>query len=399
MRSIAIGGIAAAVLLGVAGCASAGGPAPTAPGTASSSLADLPTPSPAGEVLAVATVLEQGDGQILCAGGVAESAPPQCEGPELLDWDWDAFDHQETGGVRWAQGVAITGTYDAEASAFTQTGEPMSAAAITLPAAEVPVGDLDATTVESLQRELSELDRPDFLVLVGEQGILALHVLYDDGSIQAALDEVYGAGSVFVTSALLDSASAAGDGSPGMEPPMDTAAPVITGADAQARLAELPSPLPSGTVIAAGLAMDGAEGEVLCLGDVGASAPPICSGVPMIGFDWTALEADDAQGARWVDASVTGTWDGEAFAVTAPPKPFDAWSPRAVEQSTTVLTEEELAGVQADLLALDREDILGHGPSGEHYELRVLYDDGSIQSGLDAIYGTGAVQVFSAMQG
>jgi hypothetical protein len=33
-------------------------------------------------------------------------------------------------------------------------------------------------------------------------GIVVLDVLYDDGSMQAALDEIYGAGVVFVASAL-----------------------------------------------------------------------------------------------------------------------------------------------------------------------------------------------------
>ncbi|SFS15904.1 hypothetical protein SAMN04487783_2158 [Agrococcus baldri] len=398
MRSIIVGSVAAAIVLAAAGCASPGADAPTAPGSPAS-LADLPAPSPAGEVLTIATVLEQGAGAILCVGPVAESAPPQCGGPELLGWDWDAFAHQETGGVRWVQGVAITGVYEAAADAFTQTGEPMSAAAITLPAIEVPSGELDDATIEAMQRELGELGRADFFGIWSERGTMVLEVFYDDGSLQGALDEIYGSGAVFVISALRDTGGSAGDAPELVDPPMDTAAPVITGADAQARLAELPTPLPAGGVWAGGLAMDRPEGDVLCLGDVGASAPPVCTGVPLRGFDWTALTLDEAQGIRWVDALVFGTWDGEVFAMTSPPQPFDAWSPPAVEVSEVSLPEAVLMGIQSDLLTLDRHDILSHGPTDGHYELHVLFDDGSIQADLDAIYGAGVVQIFSAMQG
>ncbi len=201
MRSLAVGGIAAAIALLVAGCASPGGAAPSAPG-APTTLTDLPTPSTDAPALGIATVLEDGDGDVLCLGAVAESAPPQCDGPELLGWDWEAFEHQETGGVRWVQGVAIEGTYDAGAHAFTQTGEPMSAAAITLPAVEVPAGELDEARIAAVQAELMALEREDVLGASGQEGIVVLDVVYDDGSMQAALDEHYGEGVVFVVSAL-----------------------------------------------------------------------------------------------------------------------------------------------------------------------------------------------------
>lgn len=199
MRSIALGG-AAAVLLAVAGCATAGSSAPDAP-SAPATLA-LPAPSTDSPALGVGTVLEREDGEILCLGAVAESAPPQCDGPELVGWDWDAFEHQETGDVRWVQGVALEGTYDAEAQRFTQTGEPMSAAAITLPAVEIPAGDLDEATIASVQEELLALERDDLLGASGHGGIVVLDVVYDDGSMQAALDAHYGEGVVFVVSAL-----------------------------------------------------------------------------------------------------------------------------------------------------------------------------------------------------
>lgn len=221
MRSIIVGGIAAAALtFALAGCATAGSApdAPASPGASESPtapaapvttgadaqarLAELPMPSATEPVLAVGTVLEQDGGSIICVGGVAESAPPQCSGLELVGWDWAAFEHAETGGVRWAQGVAIEGSYDAEAQTFTPTGEPMSAAAIQLPAIEVPEGDLDEATIAAVQEDLWSLERPDFLSSGGERGLLMLNVAFDDGSMQAALDDIYGPGVVFVVPAL-----------------------------------------------------------------------------------------------------------------------------------------------------------------------------------------------------
>ncbi len=50
-------------------------------------------PSERGDVRTVerATVTDVpgGDGPILCTGPVRESAPPQCEGPVISNWDWD----------------------------------------------------------------------------------------------------------------------------------------------------------------------------------------------------------------------------------------------------------------------------------------------------------------------
>lgn len=221
MRRTIVGGIAAAVLsIALAGCASAGS-APDAPASPSASdsptapaapvstgvdaqarLAELPMPSATEPVLAVGTVLEQDGVALLCVGPVLESAPPQCDGPELVGWDWAGFEHEETGGVRWVQGVAVEGTYDADAQTFTQTGEPMSAAAIQLPAIETPQGDLDEATIAAVQEDLSTIEGPNMLGSWGERGTVVLNVIHDDGSVQAAVDDIYGEGVVFVAPAL-----------------------------------------------------------------------------------------------------------------------------------------------------------------------------------------------------
>lgn len=400
MRSSLVGTIAAATVLLVAGCASPGGDAPTAPDS-SASLADLPAPSPAGEVLAIATVLEQGDGTILCVGAVAESAPPQCDGPELLDWDWDAFEHQESGGVRWAQGVAITGTYEAAADVFTQTGEPMSAAAITLPAIEVPTGELDEATIATVQQELLSLAREDVLGANGQDGIVVLHVVYDDGSMQAALDRVYGTGVVFVVSALRDAGIPPSTEPSILQPPMDTAAPVITGEDVRAGLAELPTPSATEPVVGLGLVLEADGGPnagipMFC-GTVFTSLPPQCSGPEVLGWEWSSVEHESLLGVRWTaDLALRATYDGPSGALTPTAVlDLDSVDVPMTESPTGSVDQATIDAVAEEVFALERPDVLGGGGGQGIFVLEVVYDDGSLQAAFDQIYGSGVVHVQS----
>ncbi len=105
-----------ALLLVLSGC----GAEPPA-GHGSSSADDAP-------LMAWATVLEgQGHGPQLCVGGVADSLPPQCGGPDLVGWDWSAVDGEESvHGTTWGEYVVI-GTYDAAGDTFTpdRTAVPM----------------------------------------------------------------------------------------------------------------------------------------------------------------------------------------------------------------------------------------------------------------------------------
>lgn len=212
------GVVAAAVVLLVAGCAagpgSSGGsappasdapPAPAQPvvtgAEAQAQLADLPMPSAPEPVMAIGLVLDDGE-PILCLGPVAESAPPQCSGPALAGFDWaQVAEPVEMSGVRWAQ-VAMQVTYDAEAFTATQVGELLDLAAITLPAIEYPTGDLDDATIAAVQEDLMTLRRPDVFGAAGMDGVVVLSVLHDDGSMQEAIDGIYGRGVVFVESAL-----------------------------------------------------------------------------------------------------------------------------------------------------------------------------------------------------
>lgn len=70
---------------------------------------------------ATATVLESpGHGPQLCLGGVAESYPPQCGGPDVIGWDWDEVPSEESAhGTTWGS-YQVVGTWDGESLTLTQ---------------------------------------------------------------------------------------------------------------------------------------------------------------------------------------------------------------------------------------------------------------------------------------
>ncbi|MGY3129309.1 hypothetical protein ACVWW9_002838 [Agrococcus sp. UYP33] len=159
-------------------------------------------PSATEPVLAVGTVIDSGT-PMLCFN-VATSYPPQCGGPAIVGWDWTAVAHEEASGVRWADLVALRTTYDAEAFTVTPTEPPLDPAALTMPAREIPAGDLDQASFAALQADLLTLERPDVLGHGGENGTYVVDVVYDDGSMQTAFDRVYGDGVIHVTSWFVD---------------------------------------------------------------------------------------------------------------------------------------------------------------------------------------------------
>jgi hypothetical protein len=259
---------------------------------------------PPRELIARATVLEdRSHGPQLCLGGILESLPPQCGGPDLIGWDWDAVAGvEQAGDTRWGEFVVI-GTYDQAAGTFTLTrpavpaeeydgsglptgrdlgtdlrtpcpapeggwrvvdpaltsednlsqtiqsaqarpdfgglwvDQPINPAstdgdtadderrlndptrlivnvAVTgdPEAAEADLrhtwgGALCVSRAEHTERELRRIqDRmsslPDFLTSAVANDRVAVTVVWDDGSLQAALDERYGAGVIVVTPAL-----------------------------------------------------------------------------------------------------------------------------------------------------------------------------------------------------
>ena len=59
------------------------------------------------------------------------------------------------------------------------------------------------------------------------------------------------------------------------------------------------------------------HGPELCH-SVAESLPPQCGGLPIEGWDWSAVESESANGTTWGEYHVVGTFDGERFTLTEP---------------------------------------------------------------------------------
>lgn len=121
--------LAAAAVLTVVGAATACSteaemkavdPSGSGAAAADASSGEAPRPVPEGEVRTsgLVMVLDDGDGPEMCLGAVAESYPPQCGGPALVDFDWGDVGSEQASGVQWGS-YALTGTFDGET--FTVT--------------------------------------------------------------------------------------------------------------------------------------------------------------------------------------------------------------------------------------------------------------------------------------
>jgi hypothetical protein len=101
------------------------------------------------------TVLEAPEhGPQLCLGGVDDSYPPQCEGTELVGWDWAGVDDEESsGGTTWGD-YHVVGAWDGER--FTVTEPPGPPQYVDSPdpgfvqACDDPTGDPDVPETEEL---------------------------------------------------------------------------------------------------------------------------------------------------------------------------------------------------------------------------------------------------------
>lgn len=141
----------------------------------------------------------------LCLGPIAESYPPQCGGPAITNWDWDAVDgmFEQQGDVRWGT-FAVTGTWDG--TAFS-VGESIPGALYDPMPEEPPVYPEPSKdyTDEQLAGFAEDLmDVPGVQGAYGADGHVLVDVTYDDGTYQDYVDEAYGDGVVVVTGALVD---------------------------------------------------------------------------------------------------------------------------------------------------------------------------------------------------
>lgn len=197
VKRLAISMIAALLLL--TGCGAVAVPGENA--------GEEPLPPASEELIGQGMVISDEDGPVmLCLGPVMESYPPQCSGPEIIGWDWDAVEHWERSGeVRWGT-YAVHGTWDGDA--FTLTRPPIPLALYDPPADIDPRtepanrGAGETAELEALQRELHETEGAEILSSWVENGYVFVTVVYDDGTLQDAYDAKYGDNMVAVQSAL-----------------------------------------------------------------------------------------------------------------------------------------------------------------------------------------------------
>jgi hypothetical protein len=148
--------------------------------------------------------------------------------------------------------------------------------------------------------------------------------------------------------------------------------------------------------------LDDGDGAELCLGVVLTSLPPQCGGLKLLGWDWQQHDGEytEQSGVRWGEFIVSGGYDAEADAFT-PTHVVSGegyeWPAQApMDFSAVERTQAELSAIQA---ALPTEGVLLSGIDTVNgtVELRVVYDDGTLQAELDAAHGPGTVRVTSAL--
>jgi hypothetical protein len=182
-------------------------------GTDSTPDAPVAATHPADELMTRTTVIDEGDGAELCVGGIGESLPPSCGGPDIIGWDWgDVDDEESQSGATWGD-YEVFGTWDGTSFTLTRTPESYDrrAASTATPLPEPTPGDpanaeAVARAVEDYSNEMDSLDDP---LSVGESmGRASVNVLYDDGgSQQAEADAKYGEGVVEIWSTLQPAAA------------------------------------------------------------------------------------------------------------------------------------------------------------------------------------------------
>lgn len=168
-----------------------------------------------------------------------------------------------------------------------------------------------------------------------------------------------------------------------------------------------PSPASPVEVSAVGTVLEADDGPELCLGPIAESYPPQCSGPPIVGWDWSAVEGEEsASGVTWGAYAVRGEWDGETFTVTGDPvlaalhDPMvdptvpDPWDPTLPPGP---LPEAEAQQIQ-DELAEALPGFLASADVNGRIVAEVMFDDGTIQAAADERYGEDAVVVVSSLK-
>lgn len=194
---------AATTVILLAGCA----PSPSESDKGGVSF-DPPASAPsAGDIIGEGTVLQtEGSPALLCLGAVTRSYPPQCSGPQITNWDWQAVEgYQAADDVTWGS-YAVQGRWDG--TSLTVTVPPVQLALYDRVATPDPfanpanAGDSDQATLDRVSAELQADAAVPPATVVAENGYLFVTVLHDDGSLQRYVDDTYGDRIVIIRSTL-----------------------------------------------------------------------------------------------------------------------------------------------------------------------------------------------------
>lgn len=161
-----------------------------------------------------------------------------------------------------------------------------------------------------------------------------------------------------------------------------------------------------GEVVGQGMVLqkDGEEAQ-FCLGAVMESYPPQCSGPVIVGWEWPDDGmSESSNGVTWGTYAVVGEWDGVQFTPTQPAIPLALYDPmrpepdpRSDPANAGANDEALLLRIQEELHAWTDVTVLTSHPDNGYLWATVYYDDGSIQTYLDEIYGSDVVVVQSAL--
>jgi hypothetical protein len=188
--------LAALTVAAVTGCASPGQPGGTPQ--------EEPT-SPTAVVGQGMVLQVEGEAPQFCLGAVMESYPPECSGPELIGWDWNAVEGEESAsGVTWGT-YAVWGDWDGARLAVTET--IMLALYDPMPVDDPYVdpdnaGSTSEADLLSIQQAVHEEAPVEVLTSAPQNGYLFVTVVFDGGAVQEWADFAYGPDVVLIRPAL-----------------------------------------------------------------------------------------------------------------------------------------------------------------------------------------------------
>lgn len=141
-----------------------------------------------------------------------------------------------------------------------------------------------------------------------------------------------------------------------------------------------------------------------CMGVIADSYPPLCSGPPIRGWDWSVADGEEKAGTvTWGDYVVHGTWDGNSFSVTRTPRNIasnESWGepdPRQDPRKHGTANKARLQQIQREIWETERPPADTRVENGYLFRY-VPYDDGSLQSAMDKRFGPGIVVVQSQLR-